>query len=375
MSEEKKRIRVGSRKSELALIQTNFVIDQLKKFNSDIEFEIVSMTTMGDRVLDKPLPKIGEKSLFTKDLEVALLSGNVDFIVHSLKDLPTVMEIGTTIGAVLKRDDPRDALILRNDYKQFKLDSLPDQSLIGTSSLRRTAQLKRKFPNLKISDVRGNLNTRLKKLDNKVGEGTTTNYAGIILALAGIQRMGWNNRVSQIIESDVMLYAIGQGALAVECRIGDDNILKLLEPLHDYDTVLQVVAERAFLTRLGGGCSAPVGARSFVCLEKREISLDGAVWSLDGSEILQDSKSGLLADKKLIQNHIDQYRNKDGEPPKKCPYKQPRQFVGISPGKISYLDLDTALKLGTELAEELIKKGALEIMNTAKNTIHSTIQT
>lgn len=124
-------IRVGSRKSELALVQTRFVINQLKELNPEVEFEIVSMTTMGDRVLDKPLPKIGEKSLFTKDLEVALLSGTVDFIVHSLKDLPTVMEIGTTIGAILKRDDPRDALILRDDCKQFQLDSLPSKSLIG----------------------------------------------------------------------------------------------------------------------------------------------------------------------------------------------------------------------------------------------------
>lgn len=124
-------IRVGSRKSELALIQTHFVINQLKQLNPEIEFEIISMTTMGDRVLDKPLPKIGEKSLFTKDLEVALLSGTVDFIVHSLKDLPTVMEIGTTIGAVLKRDDPRDALVLREDYKECQLDSMPKNSLIG----------------------------------------------------------------------------------------------------------------------------------------------------------------------------------------------------------------------------------------------------
>ncbi|XP_025203899.1 uncharacterized protein LOC112600809 [Melanaphis sacchari] len=372
----RKTIRVGSRKSELALIQTKFVISQLKELHPDIEFEIVSMTTMGDRVLDKPLPKIGEKSLFTKDLEVALLSGTVDFIVHSLKDLPTVMEIGTTIGAVLKRDDPRDALVLREDCKEYQLDSLPSKSFIGTSSLRRTAQLKRKFPNLQVSDVRGNLNTRLKKLDSSksTDEKTNTNYSGIILALAGIQRMGWEKRVSQIIDSDIMLYAVGQGALAVECRLGDDYILELLEPLHHYETVLQVVAERGFLTRLGGGCSAPVGIRSTVCLTKNAMSLDGGVWSLDGSEALQCSSSTELADKKVIQSHIDQYRSENGEPPKKCPYKQPRQFVGVTPGKISYLDLDAALKLGTELAEDLISKGALDIMNTAKDIIHSTIK-
>ncbi|VVC32950.1 Porphobilinogen deaminase, dipyrromethane cofactor binding site,Porphobilinogen deaminase, C- [Cinara cedri] len=376
-SNQKTIIRVGSRKSELALIQTKFVISQLKELYPEVEFEIISMTTMGDRVLDKPLPKIGEKSLFTKDLEVALLSGTVDFIVHSLKDLPTIMEIGTTIGAVLKRDDPRDALVLRDELKEFELNSLPSNSLIGTSSLRRTAQLKRKFPNLRVSDVRGNLNTRLKKLDNSsqaASDNNSKNYSGIILALAGIQRMGWEKRVSQIIDSDVMLYAVGQGALAVECRLGDDDIIEMLEPLHHYETVLQVVAERGFLTKLGGGCSAPVGIKSTVCLDKNVISLDGAVWSLDGSETLHCSSSVELADKKVIQNHIDQYRSEDGEPPKKCPYKQPRQFVGVTPGKISYLDLDAALQLGTELADSLINKGALNIMNTAKEIIHSAIK-
>ncbi|XP_050419608.1 porphobilinogen deaminase [Adelges cooleyi] len=376
MAKEVRKIRVGSRKSELALIQTNFVISQLVKLYPETEFEIVSMTTMGDRVLDKPLPKIGEKSLFTKDLEVALLNGNVDLIVHSLKDLPTVMEIGTTIGAVLKRDDPRDALVLREEYKNYNLASLPHESLIGTSSLRRTAQLKRKFPNLQVSDVRGNLNTRLKKLDTIPDETGNKNpgYDGIILALAGLQRMGWEKRVSQIIDPDIMLYAVGQGALAVECRMGDDFILEMLEPLHDYNTVLQIVAERSFLTRLGGGCSAPVGTRSTICFDKNTISIEGAVWSLDGSETLQNSKCEMLPDKKLIQNHIDQYRSDDGEPPKKCPYKQLRQFVGITPGKISYLDLDVALKLGKELADDLIMKGALNIMNTAKDTIHSAIK-
>lgn len=371
----RKTIRVGSRKSELALIQTNYVINQLKVLYPDINFEIVSMTTMGDRILDKPLPKIGEKSLFTKDLEVALLSNTVDFIVHSLKDLPTIMEIGTTIGAVLKRDDPRDALVLRDGFKEFQLNSLPSNSLIGTSSLRRTAQLKRKFPNLQVSDVRGNLNTRLKKLDNSnEASDIKTNYSGIILALAGIQRMGWEKRVSQIIDTDVMLYAVGQGALAVECRLGDVYILDLLEPLHHYETVLQIVAERSFLTRLGGGCSAPVGIQSTVCLKKHAMSLNGAVWSLDGSQFLECSSSAELADKKVIQSHIDQYRSENGEPPKKCPYKQPRQFVGVTPGNISYLDLDVALKLGTELADNLINQGALEIMNDAKATIHSAVR-
>lgn len=197
------------------------------------------MTTMGDRVLNKSLPKIGEKSLFTKDLEDALEHGGVDFVVHSLKDLPTQLPHGMSIGAILEREDPRDALVLNNKFIGKKLKSLPEGSLIGTSSLRRAAQLARFYGHLKICDIRGNLNTRLAKLD-----APNSQFAGIILANAGLSRMGWQKRVDQVIEPEEILYAVGQGALAVECRANDTFVLNLLSKLCDLKTQCRILVER-----------------------------------------------------------------------------------------------------------------------------------
>lgn len=253
------------------------------------------MTTMGDRVLNISLPKIGEKSLFTKDLEDALTSGVVDFVVHSLKDLPTCLPDGMAIGAVLEREDPRDALVLAKCYQGKCLRTLPKGSVIGTSSLRRTAQLSRKYPHLEVHDIRGNLNTRLAKLD-----ATGSKYAGIILAQAGLVRMGWHDRISQTIEPDDILYAVGQGALAVECRSNDANILEMLQKLTCHETQCRILTERSFLKTLGGGCSAPVAVNSI--LTKRKLNVDddatdgndgyelnviGSVWSLDGQTEIQ----------------------------------------------------------------------------------------
>ncbi|KAJ8918486.1 hypothetical protein NQ315_008183 [Exocentrus adspersus] len=275
------KIRVGSRKSELALIQTRHVISLLKELHPGKEFEIVTMTTLGDQILDISLPKIGEKSLFTKELEIALVTGGVDFVVHSLKDLPTSLPEGMAIGAVLPREDPRDALVLQKDLNGYSLETLPSGSIIGTSSLRRTAQLAQKYPHLKVENIRGNLNTRLKKLDD-LGK-----YQAIVLAAAGLKRIGWQKRISKILEPDELLYAVGQGALAVECRANDDEIIKLLEPLYDMQTALRVLAERSYLKTLGGGCSAPVAISSDLKIEKSneiKLTLSGAVWSLDGKE-------------------------------------------------------------------------------------------
>ncbi|RZB39661.1 porphobilinogen deaminase, partial [Asbolus verrucosus] len=280
MSGEQK-IRVGSRKSELALIQTRHVISLLKNVHPDKDFEIVTMSTLGDKVLDIPLPKIGEKSLFTKELEAALTTGYVDFVVHSLKDLPTSLPPGMAIGAVLTREDPRDALVLQKDYENSLLEMLPEGSVIGTSSLRRSAQLARKYPHLKVESIRGNLNTRLKKLDD-LGR-----YQGIILASAGLIRMGWTNRITKILEPDELLYAVGQGALAVECRESDEKTITLLKPLYDISTAVRVIAERSFLKTLGGGCSAPVAVSSELTKNKENkytLKLKGGVWSLDGKE-------------------------------------------------------------------------------------------
>ncbi|XP_050295560.1 porphobilinogen deaminase [Anthonomus grandis grandis] len=285
------KIHVGSRKSELALIQTKHVISLLKQFHPDKEFEIVTMTTLGDQILDIPLPKIGEKSLFTKELETALATGHVDFIVHSLKDLPTSLPKGMAIGAVLSRENPRDALVLQKDIKRHTLSTLPEGSVIGTSSLRRTAQLSKKFPHLKVENIRGNLNTRLKKLDD-LGK-----YQAIILASAGLIRIGWRNRISRLLDADEFLYAVGQGAIAVECRSNDKKIIDLLEPLYDLQTALRVVAERSFLKTLGGGCSAPVAVTSDLKLLKEkevEVKLKGAVWSLDGADEIIDQEHAIF---------------------------------------------------------------------------------
>lgn len=247
------------------------------------------MTTVGDRVLNQSLPKIGEKSLFTKDLEDALTNGGVDFVVHSLKDLPTSLPCGMAIGAILKREDPRDALVLNEKYKGETLASLPKGSVIGTSSLRRSAQLARDYNHLIVCDIRGNLNTRLAKLD-----ASNSKFAGIILAQAGLVRMGWQKRISQVLEPSEILYAVGQGALAIECRSNDDEILDMLSPLCCLETQCKTLVERSFLKTLGGGCSAPVAVQTNLKRKTDndyEISLKGAVWSLDGkTKIESDAK-------------------------------------------------------------------------------------
>ncbi|XP_032673297.1 porphobilinogen deaminase [Odontomachus brunneus] len=353
MSSEETRnvIRVGSRKSELALIQTRYVIQCLKEYYPKKEFEIVTMITKGDRILDKSLPKIGEKSLFTEELERALEQGSLDFVVHSLKDLPTILPPGMALGVLLKREDPRDAVVMSKKFKDKTLSTLPEGSVVGTSSLRRTAQLARNMPHLKVENIRGNLNTRLKKLDVEKSP-----YAAIILAAAGLKRMGWEDRITQILEPEEILYAVGQGALGVECRESDWEIRSLLEPLYDMETTLRCVCERSFLKTLGGGCSAPVAVSS--SLEGKELKITGAVWSLDGQTLIENTcKSKLYLPKD------------DGEPPRKCPYQEPRLYCGVVPGRMSALSLHGAEQIGKDLAKSLIEKNAIDVMLEARNTI------
>ncbi|XP_031640329.1 uncharacterized protein LOC116352137 [Contarinia nasturtii] len=295
---DSKVIRVGSRKSELALVQTRHVISLLKSLYPQQKFEIHKMTTVGDRVLNISLPKIGEKSLFTKDLEDALKNGTVDFVVHSLKDLPTALPDGMAIGAVLKREDARDALVLAKQHAGKCLKTLPQGSIIGTSSLRRTAQISRLYPHLKVEDIRGNLNTRLAKLDAE-----DSKYAGIILAQAGLVRLNWEHRITQTIEPSELLYAVGQGALAVECRSSDTKILAMLQKLVCHETQCRILAERSFLKTLGGGCSAPVAVDSILSKRKHindteirsdneyELRIIGSVWSLNGKTQIQAETS------------------------------------------------------------------------------------
>ncbi|XP_067307857.1 hydroxymethylbilane synthase, b isoform X1 [Pseudorasbora parva] len=337
-------IRVGTRKSQLARIQTDSVVEKLKELHPDVHFEIVAMSTTGDKILDTALSKIGEKSLFTKELESALEKNEVDLVVHSLKDLPTVLPVGFTIGAVLKRENPHDAVVLHPKHKGKRLDSLASKSVIGTSSLRRAAQLKKRFPHLEFKDIRGNLNTRLKKLDEK------DDFSAIILAAAGLRRMGWENRISQILGPEDCMYAVGQGALAVEVRARDRDILEMVSVLNDSDTVLRCIAERAFLKHLEGGCSVPVAVYTEV--KDSQVYLTGAVYSLDGSDSLKETMQTSISsdDQTEEQEKVD----------------EKVQRVGITALKVSGTAQDATLKLGVDLGNLLLSKGAKEILTVAR---------
>lgn len=400
--ETKLSIHVGSRKSELALVQTNFVIDSLKRNYPEKEFKIVTMTTLGDRVLDQPLPKIGEKSLFTKDLEDALMSKNVDFVVHSLKDLPTTLPDGLVIGAVFEREDPRDALVLNEKFKEYSLSTLPSGSVIGTSSLRRTAQLNGNYPQLKVVDVRGNLNTRLRKLDDEDGK-----YSALILASAGLSRMGWGNRMSKVLPCSEMLYAVGQGALAVECRADNEEVLAMLAPFNHPETYCRVLAERSFLKTLGGGCSAPVGISTKLKQNDNvyKLTLTGAVWSLDGSTKLEETLDQTFGQiRKTVKHKLSPTEEASSKKIKTdktveadneiavlnrritdktgdlgCEDLAPnvadrRCFCGLTTNV--NMPIDVVIKcdnLGRDLANSLIDKGALEVMKISQDIIRSSI--
>ncbi|KAI8996885.1 porphobilinogen deaminase [Pilobolus umbonatus] len=271
---------IGTRKSELALVQTYHVRDMLQAKYPQYTFTIKGMTTMGDEILNKALSKIGEKALFTKELEVALEKGSVDLVVHCLKDLPTVLPPGMLLGAIMEREDPRDALVLSKKCQGYTLQTLPAGSVIGTSSLRRVAQLKRHYPHLKFIDVRGNLNTRIAKLDDE-----NELYQGIILAVAGLVRLGKKDRISQILSPEDSLYAVSQGALGIECRANDNDTIALLEALNHDETRLVCLAERSLMRTLEGGCSVPIGVNTK--LEGKKLKLHGLVSNLDGQEMVK----------------------------------------------------------------------------------------
>ena len=248
-------IRIGSRKSQLALVQTYWVQEQLQKHFPERQFEVETMSTQGDKILDVALAKIGDKGLFTKELEVGMLEESIDLAVHSLKDLPTKLPDGLVLGCVTERVNPADALVVNAQHQDKQLDSLPEGAIIGTSSLRRLAQLRHYYPHLTFKDVRGNVNTRLGKLD--AGE-----YDGIILAVAGLQRLGMGDRIHQVIPSDISLHAVGQGALGIECRANDAEVLEILKMLEDIPSRDRCLAERAFLRELEGGCQVPIGVNT-----------------------------------------------------------------------------------------------------------------
>ena len=270
----------ATRPSALARWQTQWVIGALKNVHHDLECEEKIITTQGDKILDKPLPEIGGKGLFTQELESELLSGAVHCAVHSLKDLPVENPSGLTVGCIPTRAEVRDALISKNGYT---LATLPVGASVGTSSLRRAAQILSLRPDLHTKSLRGNVDTRVRKaLDGQ--------YDAIILAGAGLTRLGLDHHVTEWLSLDAMLPAPGQGALAVQCRADDQTTLNLLAALEDEATRKAVVAERAFLSGLGGGCSVPVAA--YAQVDESTISLSGLVLSEDGKKAIQVKRTG-----------------------------------------------------------------------------------
>jgi hydroxymethylbilane synthase len=275
---------IGSRGSKLALFQSEQVKARLQKLNPDLQVRIEIIKTTGDVKLD-PLTVIGGKGVFTKELEDALLDGRIDLAVHSLKDLPTTLPDRLTIGAICEREDPRDALVLPRDTigSSASLANLIEGANVGTSSQRRVAQLKALRPDVAIQDVRGNVDTRLRKLD----EGQ---YDALILASAGLRRLGLTERISATIATEEMLPAVGQGAIAIEAHIDNKFALESIANLNHDATRIACTAERALLRSLGGGCQLPIAAHAVV--NGDELRLQGLVASVDGSQILRDSLAG-----------------------------------------------------------------------------------
>ena len=309
-----RKIIIGSRGSDLALWQSKFVKTQLEARSPGRAFEIKIINTTGDEFVDVALSKIGDKGLFTRQIETELLNGTIDLAVHSLKDLQTEQPEGLAIGAVCARETPNDAFISNNFAS---IDELPQGARVATGSLRRKSQLLNYRPDLNIVEIRGNVPTRLRKFD-------ASDFDGMILAYAGLHRLGLTERISQKIPVNIMLPAVGQGAVAVEIRADDIELLDLMASLDDDNTRQCVTAERGFLRRLEGGCQVPIGAHAMV--QNQRLTLEGMVGSLDGSVVYRDSVTGEAADAELI---------------------------------------------GSSLAETLISMGAVELLDKSRNQIEA----
>jgi hydroxymethylbilane synthase len=302
----KRHLRIGTRGSALALAQATLVQQQIQEHHHDVTVELQIIKTTGDKIQDVPLATIGGKGLFTKEIELAILAGEVDFGVHSMKDVPTEVPAGLIIGITTAREDPRDAFI---SHTYAALESIPAGGRIGTGSLRRRAQLMHLRPDLEIVPVRGNVDTRLRKL-------ASDKLDGLILATAGLRRLGRAGEITAIIPDTEMLPAIGQGALGLEYREDDTETQQLLSFLDHHETKVAVAAERAFLARLEGGCQVPVAARGIV--QDRTVFLDGLIGDLTGARIYRQQISGRL---------------------------------------------ENAVSLGRQLAERLLKQGGAEILS------------
>ncbi|MCK5877426.1 MAG: hydroxymethylbilane synthase [Candidatus Marithrix sp.] len=302
-------LRIATRKSPLALWQTHHIRDSLHKLYPDLQIEIIEMLTKGDKILDTPLAKIGGKGLFVKELEQGILAGEADIAVHSMKDVPVEFPAGLTISIVMQREEPRDAFV-SNNYPN--LASLPKGAIVGTASLRRQCQLLAVRPDLKIKSLRGNVGTRLGKLTN--GE-----FDAIILAAAGLKRLGWGKKISELIQPNLMLPAIAQGAIGIEYRENDITTRELIEKLIDLPTQHCVMAERALNEKLEGGCQVPIAG--YAIIEDGEIKIQGLVGDVDGSEIIRAELNG---------------------------------------------PIESAVKLGTTLAEQLLEQGAERLLQKCR---------
>lgn len=303
----KRQLRIGTRASQLALWQANWVKSELEKRNPDLEVTLVKIKTIGDKILDVPLAKVGGKGLFTKEIEEAMLKGEIEVAVHSMKDVPTYFPEGLGLRCITKREDPRDIVILRPGLKSW--EELPIGGRVGTSSLRRKAMLLHTRPDLQMLDIRGNVETRIRKL-------TEDNLDAVVLAAAGMHRLGFTGQISEYLPVDVSLPAIGQGALGLESRIDDGATNELIDFFNHPETAHAVIAERALLARLEGGCQVPIAAYGTV--NGDELSLTGLVASVDGLQMLKKTVHG---------------------------------------------PVNTAARLGTSLADDLLIMGAGKILN------------
>ena len=281
------QLRIASRRSQLAMVQTHWVRDELIRAHQDLTISIEAMATQGDKILDVALAKIGDKGLFTKELEAQMLVDQADIAVHSLKDLPTNLPEGLILGCITEREDPADALVVHQKHSDKTLSTLPEGAVVGTSSLRRLAQLRHHFPHLTFKDVRGNVITRLEKLDSG-------DYDCLILAAAGLGRLGLGQRIHELIDPSISLHAVGQGALGIECRAGDTSVLEQIKVLEHLPTARRCLAERAFLRQLEGGCQVPIGVNTHFDGDgdDAELVLTGMVASLDGLRLIRDTVRG-----------------------------------------------------------------------------------
>lgn len=383
----------------------------MKKLYPNFTFEIVNFDTKGDKILNVALPKIGDKGLFTKELEDALENNTIDFVVHSLKDMPCQeMPKNLIICGIPQREDPRDALVMAKRWqnKKFSLDDLDDNSVIGTSSLRRISQLKEKYPNFKFETIRGNLQTRFSKLDDEIEK----KFDAIILAAAGLKRLNYDDRITQFLPPEICMHAVSQGALGIECRKNDIELIKMINKLNDEETLLKCIAERTFLAKLEGGCSAPVGV--FSKIDQASITLEGVVLDLDGSKRIQDKfemrfdslldeccpiisimKNNLISDlethnqtnknknefkralskdenepnpneMKIKRSKLESIKDQNNEIKIECELKQYSFIVDLN---IDENKLIKAELCGLHLAERLKEKGADILINEIKNKV------